>query len=71
MDLALHKREEPEPQFDHVTKLLHDANGITIGMASDNPILDTRMYKVEYEDGEKSAFFANLITGNMLSHIDE
>ena len=29
------------------------------------------MYKVEYEDGEKSAFFANLITGNMLSHIDE
>ena len=52
MELALPKRGQPEPQFDHVTKRLWDANGIPIGKASDNRILDKCMYEVEYLDGE-------------------
>ena len=62
MDLAPPKRGEPEPQFSRVTKCLRDANGLTIGKASENPILYTRMYEVEYADGEKSSLSANLIS---------
>ena len=71
MELALPKRGDPEPQFSCITKRLRDANGLPIGNASDNPILDTRMYKVEYLDKEKSALSANLIVENMFAHIDK
>ena len=71
MELALPKREKPESQFARVTKRLHDANDIPIGKSSDNPILNTRMYKVEYADCEKYAFSANVIAENMFTQIDE
>ena len=29
------------------------------------------MYEVEYVDGEKSTFYANLVSENMFAHIDE
>ena len=61
MELALPKRGKPEPQFACVTKRLRDANGLPIGKASDNPILDTRMYKVEYANSKKYALSSNLI----------
>ena len=71
MNLALPKRGEPEPQCNRVTKRLRNANGLPIGKASDNPILDTRMYEVEYLDGEKYALSANVIAENMFAQIDE
>ena len=46
MELALPHGDEATPQYAKVTKRLRDANGIPIGTADDNPILDTRMYKV-------------------------
>ena len=64
-------RGELDPQFARVTKRLRDANGLLIGNASDNPILDERMYKVEYMDSEKYALSANLIAENMFAKIDE
>ena len=44
-------RDGEEPSFARVTKRLCDANGITIGTASDNQILDTQVYEFEYMDG--------------------
>ena len=41
------------PTFNQVTKRLKYAGGRPIGTANDNPILDTRMYEVEYLDGYK------------------
>ena len=41
-------RDGDGPEFAKVTKRLRDANGIPIGTANDNPLLDTRIYKVEY-----------------------
>ena len=61
MELDLPKRGEPEPQLALVTKRIRDANGLPIGKVSDNPILDTRMYKVKYVDNEIFALSANLI----------
>jgi hypothetical protein len=34
------------PEFAIVTKRLRGANGIPIGTANENPILDTRLYEV-------------------------
>ena len=67
MELSLPKRGKPEKQFARFTKCLRDSNGLLIGKASDKPILDTHMYKVEYTDGKKSA----LIVEKMFAQIDE
>ena len=39
-----------EPDFSKVTKRLWDKDRLTIGRAHNNPILDTRMYEVDYKD---------------------
>ena len=50
MELAL-DRHDDGPEFARVNKRLKDKDGRPIGIAADNPILDTRMYEVEYADG--------------------
>ena len=69
MELDLTKRGGPKPQFARVTKQLRNVNGLTILKASDNPILDTRMYRVEYADRKKSDLSTNLIKENMFAQI--
>ena len=64
-------RDGEGPSFAKVTKRLRDANGIPIGTASDNPILDTRLYEVEYVDGHKASLSANVIATNLFSQIDD
>ena len=46
MEVAL-PRDTDGPEFAKITKRLHDANGVPIGEANSNPILDTRVYEVE------------------------
>ena len=50
---------------------MKDANGLPIGTANDNPILDTRVYEVEYLDGHRTALAANAIAANMFAQIDD
>ena len=47
MELVM-PRDDEGPEFSRVTKRLRDANGLPIGTANDNPLLDTRIYEVEY-----------------------
>ena len=70
MELAL-DRHENGPEFARVNKRLKGKDGITIGIAADNKILDTRMYKVEYSDGYKIAMTANAIASNLFSQVDQ
>ena len=70
MEVALPK-DGDSSQFARVTKRLRDAQGIPIGIAHDNPLLDTRIYEVEYLDGHKAALSANTIATNMFAQIDE
>ena len=70
MEVAL-PRNDDGPTFAKVTKRLRDANGIPIGTANDNPILDTRVYEVEYLDGYKASLTANAIAENMFAQIDD
>ena len=70
MELAL-ARGDDGPQFARVTKRLRDAHGRPIGTANDNPILDTRLFEVEYLDGHKASLSANTIAENLFSQIDD
>ena len=71
MELALPHGEEATPQYAKVTKRLRDTNGNLIGTADDNPILDTRMYEVEFMDGTKQSLSANYIAENMFAQVDQ
>ena len=70
MELALPKDGE-SAQFKKVNKRLRDANGLPIGVARANPILDTRVYEVEYHDGFNAYFTSNTIAENLFSQVDE
>ena len=48
-------------EFARLKKRLKDANRRPISVANDNPILDSRMYEVEYRDGYVAAMAANVI----------
>ena len=62
---------ELAPRLARVTKRLKDANGLPIGLANENPILDTRMYEIEYLDGERTSLAANNIAENLFEQIDD
>ena len=70
MELAL-PREGAEVQFGRVVKRLRDKDGLPIGTANDNPILDSRMYEVEFQDGHRASMAANAIAENLFSQIDD
>ena len=69
MELAL-PRDGGETTFARVTKRLKDANGFPIGTSHKNPILDTRVYEVEYADGHKSSMADNSISVNVFAQVD-
>ena len=50
MELALDRGVE-QPEYARVKKQLKDNQGRPIGIASNNQIISTRMYEVEYQDG--------------------
>jgi hypothetical protein len=54
----------------HVVSRKRDVNGNPIGKSHSNPILDTREYVVEFEDGAQEIYSANLIAENMYAQID-
>jgi hypothetical protein len=67
MELAL-SRSGGEDEFAKVTKRLCDKARLpTIGTANNNPILDTRVYKVEFLDGHKTSLAANAIAENLFA----
>ena len=71
MELALPGGDEGEAKMAKVTKRLRDSQGNPIGKAHDNPILDTRVYEVEYIDGSTAALSANAIAENLFAQVDD
>jgi hypothetical protein len=59
-----------EPELARVTKRLRDNEGKPIGTANNNPIFDSRLYKVKYQDGHRAALTANTIAENVFSQVD-
>ena len=48
-----------------------DAAGNPIGVAHSNPILDTRIYDVQFPDGHTESYAANMIAENIYAQVDE
>ena len=46
-------------------------DGTPVGLLNDNPILDSRMYEVQFPDGATQTVTANLIAENLYSQIDK
>ena len=69
MELDLLK-DRGDTTFTCVTKRLKDVNGFPIGILQENPILDTRVYEVEYADGNKASMAANAIVVNLFAQVD-
>ena len=53
-----------------VAKRARDNDGNPIGRANQNPILDTREYIVEFEDGTQAELAANVIAQSMYAQCD-
>ena len=70
MELTL-DRGGDRPEFARVKKILKDANGRQIGVANENPILDSRMYEVEYCYKYVATMAANVIAENLFIQIDQ
>ena len=54
-----------------VTGRKRDSDGNLTGTKHQNPILDTRIYEVEFPDGEVTEYAANVIAENMWTQCDE
>ena len=71
MEVALPSGSENGPQLARVKKRLRDEDGKPIGKPNSNPLLDTRMYEIEYLDGQRRAITANQIADNLFAQIDD
>ena len=54
-----------------VVRRKRDADGKLIGRTSTNPILDTSMYEVEFQDGHVESYVANLIAENIYEQLND
>jgi hypothetical protein len=57
-------------QAGRVKRRARDAEGGLHGTANINPILDTRTYEVEFQDGSAAEYSANVIAENMFAQCD-
>ena len=54
-----------------VLRRKRDRDGNPVGRHNNNPILDTRVYEVEFSDGQVLEYAANLIAENLYSQVDD
>lgn len=72
MELALPRGDDGTIMVHaRVTKRVKDNEGIPIGTASHNPLLDSRKYEIEYADGNVEELTANIIAENLIAQVDE
>lgn len=71
MEIGLKRDAEGEVHRAVVKRRAVDNEGVPIGVASNNPITDTRQYEVEFLNGEKEILAANILAENILAQVDE
>ena len=50
---------------------MRDANGLPIGTAHDDPILDIQIHEAEHQDGHKASLAANAIAMNVHARFND
>ena len=64
-------RDGIEPVLGIVKRLKRDSNGNIIGVKHDNPIMDTRIFELEFPDGRVEEYSTNIIAENLFSQVDD
>ena len=59
-----------EYQFSRIKSCKKNEQGNLIGHSDLNPILDTRLYEVEFHNGKVCEYAVNIMAENLYSHID-
>ena len=70
MEVAL-SRDGEGPELARVVKRLRDKYGISIGTDNDNPIMDSRIFEVEYPYGHRESLAANAVAENLFAQVDD
>jgi len=71
MEVGLRRGSEGELHRVKVKRRAIGQDAQPIGNASTNPMTDSRLYEVEYEDGSSEVLAANLLAENILEQVDE
>jgi len=71
MEIGLPRGPDGELQHATVRRRLTTDEGVPIGRAHSNPLMDSRVYEVEYLDGATEVLAANIIAENLLAQVDE
>lgn len=53
-----------------VINLKHDSEGNPVAVEHNNPVLDTRIYKVQFPDRKVEEYMANMFAENIYSQVD-
>jgi hypothetical protein len=53
-----------------VKKRVRDNDGNYVGHANNNPVLDSALYEIEFEDGQVGTYAANVIAENIFEQVD-
>ena len=70
MEIGLPRGTYNEIKYAKVKRREVDVDGKPIVKSKPNPILDSRLYKVEFIDGNKETIAANVKAGNILAQVD-
>ena len=71
MEVGLRRGEEGQVRRATVKRRAVDSEGNAIGTGHSNPLLDSRRYDVEYDDGTIETLSANLLAESILEQVDE
>lgn len=72
MELSLRRGDDgTDAEHAVVKRRAIDVDGRPIGVAHSNPLMDSRRYEVEYDDGTTEIMAANVIAENLLAQVDE
>src|SRR5210317_1892045 len=71
MEIGLRRGNQGELQRARVKRRATGDDAIPVGIAHTNPMLDTRKYEVEFEDGTSEILAVNLLAENILEQVDK
>ena len=69
--LGLRRHGGTEIEYGRVKRRAVDLEGKPIGVSNKNPLLDSRLYEIEFGDGEVDTMTANIIAENLFCQIDD
>jgi hypothetical protein len=71
MNVVVHDQMSDLPVIAKIIRRKRDSAGNPIGVASDNPILDSRIYELEYPTGRIEEYSVNTIVENLVQQVGQ